>query len=1013
MQNGASHDAAAGDTGESSDTDTRKFAIVEPLPGQVFTRADQIKIRARVPLGGKTAVFVGGERLPDRHIGRKAVHVNEGFEEITWYAVRILPGWNTIELKTTALDGTTQLDSISVARAAQPASIVAERRRVLIPADGRSSEVIRFQVRDQLGLPVADGFTATVIEGDSIVVDADARPESPGLQVTSRSGYFWLRIAPSNDTGRRLLTIECSGMRASCDVAYVSAVRPMMATGVLDFRLGAYETSGDGSPEGLENYEDGVSADVEARLFMQSTLPHGFGLTARLDSKERDEDPLLKQINPNVQYPIYGDASELHFAAPSRTGNYVSVDRGESFLRYGDFRTPFTNGRYLYYHEVATGVTGALVNQDGAVRAFVTESDYATHRDEIEADGTSGFYYLSHAPIIENSEQLFLETRDRFQSEIILNLKPLVRNRDYNVNYFDGSVLFKEPVPAFDRHLDPVYIVAIYEVETGEDSQYLYGFRGDLARDRRYNVGATAVANTGDGQRYALYGMDGGVNIAGVKVGGEFARSEDEVLGNGNAFRVEAGVDNRVTDTRVYYQNVDRNFDNPSFLAGAQELGTRKAGLKSRLFLWEGMSLYGDGFVHDLRRTERENTSLLAGADYRNRFFRFFAGGRHATETEIDDDRTGILSVLKFQADVKRRLEFRTWWEHNLGNEWVTEFPDRLQTLLAVPFGKYLRLSATHEYLTAPGRPGTNQFLAGVESRVAPRTTVYTRYTMNRTATDERMGAVAGLRQTFRLRRDVTATLALEGYQSMTDDADDEYLAVKTGLATRKDNAHVVETRYEYRWQPTRSKHLVQRVASAQLRSGFSLLLNDVVSYTPDEEREDGLNYRGKLGLVYRPIGTPVQTLFSMKNFYDKYTPVNPDAISWRLVLSADANFVAAVDHELRLKYAHKRVEDYSYGISVNTDTDLVLGQYVYRFAQPWDVDLWGRLLSQRGGTAETGAGVEVGRLFFRTVRVAVGYSVGGFEDPDISGTDAWARGFGVRVQLILSDWALQQFGGM
>ena len=150
--------------------------------------------------------------------------------------------------------------------------------------------------------------------------------------------------------------------------------------------------------------------------------------------------------------------------------------------------------------------------------------------------------------------------------------------------------------------------------------------------------------------------------------------------------------------------------------------------------------------------------------------------------------------------------------------------------------------------------------------------------------------------------------------------------------------------------------------------------------------------------------------MFALKNLYEKYTPVNPDAITWKLILSADVNVMPAVKHELRLKYAHKRVEDFSYGISVNTDADLVLGQYIYRFARYWDVDLWGRILAQRGGTAETGTGVEIGRLFFRTVRVAAGYTAGGFEEPDITGTDAWTRGFGVRIQLILSDWIMQEF---
>ena len=989
-----------------------KFVILEPLPDQVFSRADQIRVRARVPLGGRTKVFVGGEELAEGHMGQKAVHINDGFEEITWYAVRIRPGWNSIAVQTLLVDGTTETDSVRVALAARPAAVESQRKRVLVPADGRSTGMIQFEVHDQLGLMVADGIPATIVEGDSLVANPDARPNKPGLQVVTESGFVTLHIKPSNKTGWRRLTIECNGIPAWCDVSYVSAVRPMMATGVVDLRVGHYDTGGQGDRQGLENPDDGVSVDAEARLFLQSELPRGVGLTARLDTEERDEDPLLKTINPNVQYPIYGDESELQFAAPSRNGNYVSVDKGESWLRYGDFRTPFTTGEYLYYHQVATGVSGALVGGDGMLRGFVTDTDYATFRDELKADGTSGFYYLSRTPIVFNSERLFIETRDRFQSEIVLDLRPLVRNRDYTINPFDGSILFKEPVAVTDNSLNPVYIVVVYEVETRDESVYLFGLRGDFAKHRWYTFGATAVANSGDAERYALYGMDGGVNIKGVNVVGEFARSEDDVIGNGNAFRLQADINNRLTNTNIYYRRVDTDYNNPSFIRGSQEIGTRKTGVKSRLWLWEGMSLYADGFIHNLRKTDEDDTSLLAGADYQSRQYKFFAGGRVATEKDTEGDRTGILSVLGLSADVKRRLEFRTRWENNLGSEWVSEFPDRLTTRLAVPFSNRLRVSATHEYLSAAGRPGTNQVQAGVESRVAARTTAYTRYSMNRTASDERMGAIAGLRQTFNFRHHVTGTLAVEGYQSMADNADDEYLAVKTGLSTRRPDSHVIETRYEYRWQQIRSKHNFQLIANAQLQSGFSVLLNDVISYTPDRERKNGLQYRGKLGLAYRPIGLPVQSLFALKNLYRKYAPSGPDAITWTLVLSTDVNVLPAVQHELRLKYAYKRVEDFSYGISVNTNSDLVLGQYIYRFARSWDLDLWGRVQAVRGGTTETGTGVEVGRLFYRTVRVAAGYSYGGFDDPDISGTDAWSKGFGVRIQLILSDWIRQEFGG-
>jgi hypothetical protein len=78
----------------------------------------------------------------------------------------------------------------------------------------------------------------------------------------------------------------------------------------------------------------------------------------------------------------------------------------------------------------------------------------------------------------------------------------------------------------------------------------------------------------------------------------------------------------------------------------------------------------------------------------------------------------------------------------------------------------------------------------------------------------------------------------------------------------------------------------------------------------------------------------------------------------------------------------------------------------VYHFARKWDLDAWARFLGKTdGGTRQTGLGIELGRVLFDRVRVGAGYSVNGFEDRDMADNDAWQKGFGIRVQLILSDW--------
>jgi hypothetical protein len=372
-----------------------------------------------------------------------------------------------------------------------------------------------------------------------------------------------------------------------------------------------------------------------------------------------------------------------------------------------------------------------------------------------------------------------------------------------------------------------------------------------------------------------------------------------------------------------------------------------------------------------------------------------------------------VLSVLGVRGGSRRSLEFASRWEKNLGGESVEDYPDRLVTTASVPFARKYTLTASHEYLTASGRGGSNQAALGVESRLTSTTTAYTRYSMNRTAGDDRMGAVAGLKQSLRLREGLSATLAFENFHSMSNREDEEYVSVKSGLNVHQPGSHLIEGQYEYRWQAQRTKHLVRLAASRQLPRGLAILSKDVLAYSPDDARDDALSYHGRLGLAYRPLALPVKSLLVIKNSYERYTPVNPDAITWKLVFATDLNLSPAPRHEVRLKYAHKRVEDFSFGISLTTKADLFLSQYIYHFGRGWDVDLWGRALRQHGGgTTETGAGIELGRLFLKCVRVGAGYSVGGFEDPDVTGTDAWSSGFGLRVQLILSDWVVREFGG-
>jgi len=208
------------------------------------------------------------------------------------------------------------------------------------------------------------------------------------------------------------------------------------------------------------------------------------------------------------------------------------------------------------------------------------------------------------------------------------------------------------------------------------------------------------------------------------------------------------------------------------------------------------------------------------------------------------------------------------------------------------------------------------------------------------------------------------------------------------------------------------TKHVLQLSAVREYQSGLAIVFRNALAVSCPDGKKTSLQTVGRLAGAYRPLTSPLRALFMVRNIYDRYSPVDPGSISWRLVFSNDINYFIAPAHEVRLKLAYKRAEDYSLGVSETTNSYLVLGQYVIHFARHWDIDLWTRYLHQEGGgTRRLGSGIEVGRLFLKRVRVAAGYSLDGFEERDLAESDAWAKGFGLRVQLILSDWILNELG--
>jgi len=307
-----------------------------------------------------------------------------------------------------------------------------------------------------------------------------------------------------------------------------------------------YEESEEGLPPEYSN-RSRISLFGEGIIFGD----YDFELMVDYDEEEPVEDELtyFLQVNRDRNYLILGDHREGTF----ENTTFTALDQ-------------YVRGLTLHGEKEKVGLSlmGGLIRGESAV-------------DEISADGTSGPYRLENAPIVEGSEAVRLETRDRADPTSVISSDPQVGGRDYLIDYDDGEITFRRPISESDFRGNPVVIVVTYQYDTiGETfTRSSYGGRMAVRPLDTVEIGATYLADSpweGDfdsdslDQRRQIYGSDVTLNFADrYQLGVEVAHSEipelpEDDLGS-NAIQVNLDT-NPIDPLRVYgrYWRVEPQF---------------------------------------------------------------------------------------------------------------------------------------------------------------------------------------------------------------------------------------------------------------------------------------------------------------------------------------------------------------------------------------------------------------------------------------------------------------------
>jgi len=390
--------------------------------------------------------------------------------------------------------------------------------------------------------------------------------------------------------------------------------------GIADLVAGENKTSG---PAELvtgdeQHYDNDLYLDGRLAFYLKGKIKGKWLLTAAADTQEQpfdklfsnfdSKDPryLLRRLDPDRFYPVYGDDSTAVEDAPTRGKFYVKLARGNSHVMWGNFQTHWTGTDFA---NINRGMYGANAHWEAPIQThygekraqidlFAGDPGTLGARDDFRGTGGS-LYYLRHLDITLGSDQVWVEVRDK-DSGIVLKATQLIAGQDYDINPLQGRILLTSPLPstADDSQLvrtgslsgHPVYLVATYEYTPGvsEADNMTVGGRATTWVNDHLNIGVTGYKQGDDATEQKLGEVDATLRYAaGTYIKGELARSDGSGSGNNNSLtggfefnsvsaadteatakRVEAAVDfseisNKNGHAKVYWQDREDGFSGP------------------------------------------------------------------------------------------------------------------------------------------------------------------------------------------------------------------------------------------------------------------------------------------------------------------------------------------------------------------------------------------------------------------------------------------------------------------
>lgn len=340
-----------------------------------------------------------------------------------------------------------------------------------------------------------------------------------------------------------------------------------------DFRVGENKLSQKVVGVGNDNEFGETFLDGRLAFYLKGKVLGKYLVTAQMDTTEgpienmfdglhrKNAESLFRRLDPDRYYPVYGDNSNTYEDAPSAGRLFVRVELDESYAMWGNDNTNMTRTLLSQYNRTLYGahfkyksrVATKYAQRKTEVKAFASQPETLLGHNEFLATGGRQ-YILRNNDVVQGSEKVVLEIRDRdvlTAPKRTVVLKPF---QDYEFDYLAGRIVLTQALATFagidnsqiiDNNTvgsDLYYLVVDYEYNpTGNNlDQTSFGLSGNQWLSDYVSVGGTYVSEKRAADEYTLKGVDASLRVGKdsyVKV----ERSETENVQSLNNFLSQDG----------------------------------------------------------------------------------------------------------------------------------------------------------------------------------------------------------------------------------------------------------------------------------------------------------------------------------------------------------------------------------------------------------------------------------------------------------------------------------------